>query len=45
MELLRRQIAELTELERAMQAGQWDTLRAVFERARSARERHLSQIE
>jgi prephenate dehydrogenase len=45
LELLRRQIGELTELERMMQAGEWERLYTLFERARAARERHLTQIE
>lgn len=44
-ELLRRQIAELQELHGMIEQGRWDALREVFERARAARERHLSRIE
>jgi prephenate dehydrogenase len=43
--LLRRQIAELQELHGLIEQGRWEELRAVFERARSARERHLARIE
>lgn len=44
-ELLRRQVAELQELLGLIERGDWEALRAVFERARAARERHLSRIE
>ena len=43
--LLDDQIAELQTLRAMMQRGEWVALRAVFERARAARERHLSHIE
>lgn len=43
--LLRRQIAELQDLHDMIEHGDWDRLRAVFERARAARERHLTRIE
>lgn len=45
MRLLDRQIGELRELLSLMQAEQWPQLMQRFERARCARERHLSQIE
>jgi len=44
-ELLRRQITELQELHELIEQGRWETLLAVFERARAARERHLARIE
>jgi len=44
-ELLRQQIDELNGLLRMIESGDWDALRAVFERARAARERHLTRIE
>ena len=43
--LLRRQISELQELHGMIEQGRWEELHAVFERARSARERHLARIE
>jgi len=43
--LLRRQIEELQGLHGMIERGEWDGLRAVFERARAARERHLTRIE
>ena len=43
--LLEQQIAELSEMLGLLQAARWDELRALFERARAARESHLSQIE
>ena len=43
--LLRKQIGELQELLALIENGGWDQLRAVFERAREARERHLNRIE
>jgi prephenate dehydrogenase len=43
--LLRRQIADLQELHGLIERGEWEALREVFERARSARERHLARIE
>ncbi|MDR3418053.1 MAG: prephenate dehydrogenase/arogenate dehydrogenase family protein [Nevskia sp.] len=43
--LLRRQILELQDLLAMIEQGRWDALREVFERARAARERHLSKIE
>jgi prephenate dehydrogenase len=45
MALLDSQIRKLSELQESMRAGRWDEIRTVFERARSARERHLAQIE
>jgi len=45
MTLLRRQIDELQGLHDLIARGEWDALHAVFERARAARERHLSRIE
>lgn len=44
-ELLARQIAELQDLHGMMQRGDWEALHAVFERARAARERHLTRID
>ncbi len=44
-ELLRRQIDELNGLLRMIESGDWEAMRAVFERARAARERHLTRIE
>ncbi|MGH8029090.1 MAG: prephenate dehydrogenase, partial [Arenimonas sp.] len=43
--LLERQIGALEEVLGVMRAGRWDELKALFERARAARERHLAQIE
>ena len=43
--LLETQIGELGNLLQLMREAKWDELKAVFERARSARERHLAQIE
>lgn len=43
--LLKQQIVELTRLHTLIETGEWDALRAVFERARAARERHLTRIE
>ena len=43
--LLERQIGELGEVLAMIRAGRWDRLKALFERARAARERHLAQIE
>ena len=43
--LLRRQIDELQRLRGMIEGGDWDALRGVFERARDARERHLTRIE
>lgn len=43
--VLEHQIAELSEMLEMMRGGRWDELLALFERARDARERHLSQIE
>jgi prephenate dehydrogenase len=45
MGLLEAQIRKLSELLEFMRAGRWDEIRTVFERARTARERHLAQIE
>jgi prephenate dehydrogenase len=45
MDLLERQIGALEELLGLMRAARWDELKARFERARAARERHLAQIE
>lgn len=44
-ELLERQIEELQQIRRMMAESRWDELKALFERARAARERYLSQIE
>ncbi|MDP3295344.1 MAG: prephenate dehydrogenase/arogenate dehydrogenase family protein [Nevskia sp.] len=43
--LLRKQIDELTRLHGMIERGDWDAMQAVFERARAARERHLTRIE
>ncbi|MGH8443033.1 MAG: prephenate dehydrogenase [Nevskiaceae bacterium] len=43
--LLERQIGELGDVLGLMRAERWDEIRALFERARAARERHLAQIE
>ena len=44
-DLLQQQIAELQHLLQLLQADDWAGLQVVFERARRARERHLSEIE
>ena len=44
-DLLDRQIEELQQIRRMMAESRWDELKALFERARAARERYLSQIE
>jgi prephenate dehydrogenase len=44
-DLLQQQIGELTELLELMKGSQWDAIKMRFERARAARERHLSHIE
>jgi prephenate dehydrogenase len=43
--LLERQIDELQQIRALMRDGRWDELKALFERARAARERYLAQIE
>lgn len=43
--VLDRQIAELRQLRQLMAEDRWDDVRALFERARAARERYLAQIE
>lgn len=43
--LLRQQIDELEQLHEMIEQGRWELLRDVFERARAARERHLTRIE
>lgn len=43
--LLDRQIDELTQIRQMMRDARWDELRALFERARTAREQYLTQIE
>ncbi len=43
--LLEKQIGELQEMLDLMKQGQWDSLKARFDRARTAREKHLGQIE
>ena len=43
--LLEQQIGQLGEVLAMMREGRWDALKALFERARAARERHLAQIE
>lgn len=44
-EVLDRQISELRELRQMIAEDRWDEVRALFERARAARERYLAQIE
>lgn len=44
-EVLDRQIEELRQLRELMAQDRWDEVRALFERARAARERYLAQIE
>lgn len=44
-DLLDRQIEELQQIRRLMDEQRWDELKALFERARAARERYLTQIE
>jgi prephenate dehydrogenase len=44
-EVLDRQIAELDQLRKMIVEDRWDEVRALFERARAARERYLAQIE
>ena len=44
-QLLEQQIEELQQILRLMREGRWDEIRALFERARTARERYLAQIE
>ncbi len=44
-DMLERQIKELGELLELMRGARWEEIRSRFARARSARERHLSQIE
>ncbi len=44
-ELLDRQISELQQIRGMLDSGRWDELKALFERARAARERYLAQIE
>jgi len=43
--LLEQQIGELREVLALMREGRWGEVKALFERARAARERHLAQIE
>lgn len=43
--LLERQIGELSEVLAMIREQRWDEVKALFERARSAREKHLAQIE
>lgn len=45
MKLLEQQLGELADVLALMKAGRWAELKALFERARAARERHLAQIE
>jgi prephenate dehydrogenase len=45
MQLLAQQVDELQHVLGLMRAGRWDGVKALFERARAARERHLAQIE
>ena len=44
-DLLALQIRELQQIQRLMQEQRWDEIKSVFECARAARERHLTQIE
>lgn len=44
-ELLDRQIEQLQQIRRMMREERWDELRELFARARTARERYLTQIE
>jgi prephenate dehydrogenase len=44
-QLLEQQIGELRDVVGMIRDGRWDELKALFERARAARERHLAQIE
>jgi prephenate dehydrogenase len=44
-QLLERQIGDLSDMLAMIESGRWDDLKGRFERARAARERHLSQIE
>ena len=43
--LLEQQIEELQQIRALMREDRWDEIRALFERARAARERYLAQIE
>jgi len=43
--LLDQQIDELKQIRDLMKKGKWDEVKALFERARAARERYLAQIE
>ena len=43
--LLEQQIEELQQIRTLMRENRWDEIRALFERARAARERYLAQIE
>lgn len=43
--LLKKQIDELSRLHGMIERGDWEAMHAVFERARAARERHLTRIE
>ena len=43
--LLDRQIDELTRIRQMLRDGRFEEMKALFERARSARERYLTQIE
>lgn len=43
--LLEQQIEELQQIRMLMREDRWDQIRALFERARAARERYLAQIE
>lgn len=44
-ELLEQQIKELKQIQQMISRERWDDLKALFERARAARERYLAQIE
>ncbi|SFF30963.1 prephenate dehydrogenase [Fontimonas thermophila] len=44
-DLLDRQIDALLQIRAMMREGRWDALKALFQRARDARERYLAQIE
>lgn len=43
--LLQQQIEELQRIQRLLEGQRWDELKALFQRARAAREQYLSQIE
>lgn len=45
LNLLDKQIHELKQIQSLMKAKEWDKLKQIFQRARAARERYLTQIE